>query len=129
MSGSVGWNVALLFLLGSGCGTSSTPATTDADVGATEATHDPQKNCVKPGTVGNELGVGGYCNPTDGPSCPSGAELRICTGALPAVPLDAWFCTKPCREHSECGTGALCLTNELGTGCVPLSCAGDAGAP
>ena len=59
-----------LVLLAGGCSSSSN---TDGGVdGATEdagVPRDPNKNCVKPGTPNNELGVGGYCDLKDDADC------------------------------------------------------------
>lgn len=89
--------------------------------------HDPDANCVKPGTANNEQAIGGYCNPDGGPFCPRPmGELRLCSGGVKDVPPNTWFCTKLCTRDDECGTGAICLANEIGQGCVPFSCAPDA---
>jgi hypothetical protein len=32
------------------------------------------------------------------------------------------FCTIACSTNSDCGSGAVCVQNALGKGCVPTSC-------
>jgi len=91
---------------------------------------DPNANCVKPGTPNNERGIGGYCEP-DRHDCEGDAGPRFCTAQfaeLAKVPDNQWFCSGLCTSDEECGTGAVCATNEVGSGCVPLVCRMDAGA-
>jgi hypothetical protein len=126
-----------LFVAGASCSSSSggtngagTDATIDgnADDGTGDVAdvRDPSKNCVPPGATGNEKGVGAYCEPGDaGVPCDKEAGSPICTGAIDGVPDTAWFCTRPCSKDTDCGTNAFCVTNPLGTGCVPAACLGD----
>src|SRR4051812_2230027 len=60
--------------------------------GAGTGVHDPSKNCVKPGTTGNEKGIGRYCTSSGECVSPTGGFL-VCSGDVPGTPLDAWFCT------------------------------------
>ena len=77
-------------------------------------------NCVKPGTPGNEIGVGAYCERM------SDCKMTLCTGLFGA-PSDAWFCSKLCTTTSECGSGAVCISDPRGTACVPMICIKDSG--
>lgn len=113
------------------CSSDNTNNAQDASVADTgpkpDSGRDPNKNCVKPGTPNNEVGVGGYCEPltTD---CVTDAGVSICTGTVGAPP-DAWFCTKVCTDSSQCGSGMFCDHETMGSGCVPLTCGSpDAGA-
>jgi hypothetical protein len=84
------------------------------------------QNCILPGTVGNDAGVGGYCEVMK--DCPLGT---LCTGVFGAPPAD-WFCSKLCdvdASTNECGEGAMCVSDPRGIACVPLVCIGDSGAP
>jgi hypothetical protein len=76
--------------------------------------------CVAPGTPNNEVGIGGYCEPGTS-QCITDAGIRFCTGSFDA-PDDAWFCTKPCVDDPECGTGAYCAHDARGSGCTPNIC-------
>ena len=103
---------------------------TSADV-SPDVIIDPQ-NCIPPGTKPNDQGMGGYCSPGGG-QCdkagPGGAP-RICTADVGGTPQHAWFCTYPCDPSFNCGSGAQCVTNAQGSGCVPVACfylAGDGG--
>src|SRR5262245_45866643 len=71
--------------------------------------------CAEPGAMGNELGVGTYCQ-TDA-DC-SGLDASFCTVAHePSAPP---FCTKPCFSAGECGADATCEDNGGPLkGCVP----------
>jgi hypothetical protein len=115
------------------CSSSSNTATTTTDSGTTlgdgasgpdtGVINDPQ-NCVPPGTVGNALGIGGYCSPLAG-QCDTagpGGAARICTGDLTSTPAHAWFCTYPCSHTRDCGEGNVCFENSEGAGCIPTSC-------
>ena len=103
----------------------TTDATTDTASGGDVAdVRDPSKNCVPPGATGNDKGVGAYCEPGDaGIPCDKESGSVICTGNVPGVPDDAWFCTRPCTHDTDCGANAFCVTNpDFGTGCVPAAC-------
>jgi hypothetical protein len=128
--------VSLLFLLGA-CSNTATPAD-GGEAGSSDDSgtpRDPNKNCVKPGTPNNELGVGGYCDPKDDagnfkspPDCKpipdgdGGTLSSFCTANY--APPDLWFCTRPCEKgHDEvCGSTAYCDCQGGQCGCVPNIC-------
>lgn len=122
---AVAWACATACSSSSGGSNGPSDATIDAatDSGSGD-TRDPSKNCVPPGALGNEQGVGAYCEPADaGVPCDKETTARICTADVPGVPDDAWFCTRPCSKDSDCGSNAFCISNpEFGTGCVPAAC-------
>ncbi len=108
-----------------GCnGDNSSP---DAGVDASDVVIDviiDPKNCVAPGTMPNDEGIGGYCSPGGG-QCDTvgpGGSPRICSGDVQGTPMHAWFCTYPCTSSSTCGAGASCLTTAMGSSCIPNVC-------
>jgi hypothetical protein len=108
----------LLFVLA--C--SNTPAP-PVDAGRTYR-DGAEGNCVPPGTLGNDAGVGGYCELTS--DCPFGT---LCTGLFGA-PANDWFCSRLCDVDAgniPCGEGAMCISDPRGIACVPLVCIGDSG--
>jgi hypothetical protein len=120
---------APVFLFLCACSSGAAPgmdASIDDAAADTRPPRDPNKNCVKPGTKNNELGVGGYCDPKDNPpdcitSLPDGGTLiRFCTAAY--APDDHWFCTMPCTPGDDCGAGAYCGCDKGQCGCVPDVC-------
>lgn len=98
------------------CG-SSDDSTGATDAGRDTGSHDPSKNCVKPGTPNNDQGIGGYCQTND--DCVAGKSL--CTGEFGAPP-DAWFCTRICADDPNCGAGLYCAQDSRGVACVPIVC-------
>jgi hypothetical protein len=79
-----------------------------------------ESDCGFPGDVGNELGIGRFCQ-----------SLGDCTD--PRAPLcsilgdqDTHFCTKTCQATgpaAQCGTGAECTCNASNQcGCTPTIC-------
>ena len=104
-----------------------------ADVGP-DVIIDPM-NCVPFGTKPNSQGIGGYCSPGGGQCMAAGPDAsgRLCTADIPGTPAHAWFCTYPCTASppGQCGTGATCVTETEGSGCVPLICGylADGGLP
>jgi hypothetical protein len=106
--------------------TTTDDAGTGGDSGAnvdSGVINDPA-NCVPPGTAGNSLGIGGYCSPLGG-QCDTagpGGAARICTADLTSTPAHAWFCTYPCSQPSDCGSGEVCFQNAQGAGCIPNTC-------
>src|SRR5262245_18420557 len=74
-------------------------------------------SCGHPGDMGNELGVGQYCNTlTD---CGSNAGALLC--ATLGNP-QAHFCTKTCvgsGSAGQCGTNATCECQGGQCGCTP----------
>jgi hypothetical protein len=101
----------------------------DGDASATSDVGAPDRdNCVAPGSAGNTLGIGAYCDAQT--TCPAATpgHVLLCTANFGA-PAHEWFCTSPCTGDSECGDGAVCVTDTRGRGCVPVPCtAKDAGA-
>jgi hypothetical protein len=119
--------------IAAGCSTSSTSTPNDSgtgggDTGSHAETGTGGKNiaaadnCVKPGYMGNELGVGAFCDDTA--SCPTGKTLLICTGFQTGVPTNEYFCTALCTEDKDCGTGAYCHHDPRGSACLPAQCGG-----
>jgi len=122
----------LVFLLLLACSSSTSgtdggnDATTDTTAKDATSDRDPNKNCVKPGTPNNELGVGGYCDPGDGKqdcvtNLPDGGKIITFCSAIQAPP-DEWFCTKACMMGDSCGTAAHCACQGGQCGCVPDVC-------
>lgn len=127
VSAAFGFACVASFAACSSSSSSGTTDTTDSGTGTDGATaadssviNDPD-NCVPPGTAGNELGIGGYCSPLGG-QCDTagpGGAARICTADLTSTPAHAWFCTYPCSQPSDCGSGEVCFQNAQGAGCIP----------
>ncbi len=79
-------------------------------------------NCVPKGYAGNDKKIGAYCD-KDTP-CPFQLDpFLICTYGHTDEP-DLLFCTAPCSKDSECGSGAYCMKDTGGSGCVPAACGG-----
>jgi hypothetical protein len=90
---------------------------------------DPEANCVTPGTPPNERGVGSYCEKGTGQCEAESGQTRFCTADFSDIApvLDnQWFCSTVCTMDEECGSGAVCSTTMVASGCVPLSCLPDA---
>ena len=75
--------------------------------------------CGLPGDVGNELGVGFFCNTSA--DCSGTPSARFC--ATLGDPL-AHFCTTTCSvgNPTACGTGATCVCDGPLCGCTPDVC-------
>jgi hypothetical protein len=71
--------------------------------------------CGQPGDVGNNLGVGKYCNGFG--DCTGMASLCANLGD-PKL----HFCTMTCSMGGNCGTGATCQCQGGQCGCFPDSC-------
>lgn len=82
----------------------------------------PSDPCVRPCDVGNERGVGRYCTPGGGECAGNRTGILICT--VDVEPSGPAFCTTPCTTDANCGTGAMCVHESAGSGCVPLACLG-----
>ena len=107
------------------------PVLTIALVGCGEesAKGDPiADNCGFSTSLGNNLGIGKFCNESaDCPEVASGAVLQCSTVLVDnTLPL---MCSRPCdlaAADSGCGTGAACTNiRELGYDlnvCVSLTC-------
>lgn len=78
----------------------------------------PDASCIRPGDLGNELGVGEYCEPLGG-QCQDNSEAQLC---LADVGQDQWMCTRISCEDADCGEGAGCLVTDEGSACVPCKC-------
>jgi hypothetical protein len=79
-------------------------------------------DCVAPGTASGEDGVGGYCSPGGGQClhAGTGGTATLCTADFGA-PAHEWFCTIPCMQQSDCGSGK-CITAAFAQICVPTAC-------
>lgn len=92
---------------------------TQPDAPTTPDTPPSDSLCGQPGDVGNELGIGKYC---EGIGDCSG-EAWLCSDIGDP---NTHFCTKTCSSTgspTQCGTGAECVCNESNQcGCTPSSC-------
>jgi hypothetical protein len=80
--------------------------------------------CGHPGDTGNSKHIGQFCD--DNTPCPMGT---ICSHMFMD---DTFFCTFPCsacpggasecQDVATCGENTVCAANNLGSGCVPMSC-------
>jgi hypothetical protein len=130
-------NCVFAFFLFAGCSNSSSTDAGNQDTGLEDSgpPRDPNKNCVKPGTPNNELGVGGYCDPKDDagnfkspPDCKpipdgdGGMLSSFCTAQY--APPDHWFCTRPCVQGNDtpCGSNGYCACQNNQCGCIPNIC-------
>ena len=99
-------------------GTSGTTSGGTADA----AVDAPAGNCVAPGYAGNDKKIGAYCDKDV--SCPFQVDpFLVCTYGHDPTNTHL-FCTSPCSKDSECGTGAYCMHDTAGSGCVPTQCGG-----
>ncbi|MBI5495788.1 MAG: hypothetical protein HY904_12255 [Deltaproteobacteria bacterium] len=90
---------------------------------------DASASCVAPCSNGNEKMVGEFCS-RGGGECDDnygrapGAAI-ICTVEFEPDTKD-WFCTRPCDNDEQCGSGAACRGDPAEDGgrkgCVPASC-------
>jgi hypothetical protein len=121
----------LLALVSAGCSSSSSNSGGgSADASTDVAVDAPAANCVPKGYTGNELGIGAYCDQTTACQMKSTSTFLICTASAGAPPTES-FCTTPCTRDTDCGTGAFCVRDPRGSGCVPTQCGGtpaDAGS-
>ncbi|MBL8679746.1 MAG: hypothetical protein JNK05_11300 [Myxococcales bacterium] len=98
---------------------------TDGNVGCSTppAPGDP---CVRPCNTGNELGVGRYCT-RGGDQCLINQRNRLpaflCSADFDSTQTTGW-CIRPCSDDSACGSGARCVGDARGRGCVPIACVG-----
>lgn len=111
-----------------GGGSSTPPTTSDAGVNSNDAAVSgdaPAANCVAPSYAGNEKKIGAYCDAKV--SCPFQIDpFLICTADHDPTKSHS-FCTTPCSKDSECGSGAYCMHDPAGSGCVPAQCGGAPG--
>jgi hypothetical protein len=80
---------------------------------------DAEVTCVVPCAPGNEFGVGRYCTKNGG-QCRDNSPSIFCTQDYDDTPLG--YCTRPCVDDLSCGTGAVCLHESAGSGCIPAAC-------
>ena len=75
--------------------------------------------CADEGDPGNEFGVGRHC--TDGGGqCSGNSDAEFCLAAFDAA---SNFCSfLGCDTDEECGDGAQCVSQTLGSACVPSKC-------
>lgn len=122
----------VLVLLAAACSSSGSPSGSTDDAGAPDAPRDAlvaaPDNCVPKGYVGNDFGVGAFCDETT--TCPDSTKAFLVCTAYHDAPSNAFFCTAPCTADSDCGMNAYCDHNPRGSGCVPNQCGSpsDAGA-
>lgn len=109
-------------------GNSNTDAgipSTDGNAGCSSppAPGDP---CVRPCNTGNELGVGRYCT-RGGNECLINQRNRLpaflCSADFDSTQTTGW-CIRPCSDDATCGSGARCVGDARGRGCVPIACVG-----
>jgi hypothetical protein len=82
-------------------------------------------NCVAKGYAGNEKKIGAYCD--NDTACPFQVDpFLVCTAGHDPTNTHL-FCTSPCQNDSQCGTGAYCMHDTAGAGCVPTQCGGAPG--
>jgi hypothetical protein len=119
--------------------TRGAPASTDAGVPSTDGNVGcstppaPADPCVRACHTGNEVGVGRYCT-RGGDECAINQRNRLpaflCTADFDSTLRTGW-CTRPCTTDSSCGSGARCVGDARGSGCIPVACidpeAGDGG--
>lgn len=101
---------------GSTSSTSSSGGSSSGDAGAATG-----GNCVPKGYAGNEKKIGAYCDKDT--ACPFQTDpFLVCTATYDPTGTHS-FCTTPCSKDSECGSGATCVHDTGGSGCVPTQCA------
>jgi hypothetical protein len=78
-----------------------------------------EPGCASPEQVGNELGVGKHCT-ASGTQCQGNGAAGFCLAAFDAA---SNFCSLiGCTMDAECGEGATCVIESLGSACVPDFC-------
>jgi hypothetical protein len=112
--------------------TRGAPANTDAGVPSTDGNVGcatppaPGDPCVRPCNTGNELGVGRYCT-RGGDQCLINQRNRLpaflCSADFEMGQTTGW-CIRPCSDDAACGSGARCVGDSRGRGCVPIACIG-----
>ena len=104
---------------GSGKGDGSNHGMVDAAVPPPPGDSALKMQCGHPGDMGNELGVGHYCDSLV--DC-FGLKASLCATLGDA---NAHFCTKTCTtagSTTECGTNATCECQGGQCGCTPNIC-------
>jgi hypothetical protein len=108
--------VVLLVTSALACGSSgSDTGGSKSSVSAGDAGTDAA--CSPPGTKGNALGIGAYCNAKT--KCTGDT---FCTADF-GTEEGSSFCSRQCAKDSECGEGAFCYKEARGAGCVTRACA------
>jgi hypothetical protein len=108
--------IVLALLAAWACGgNSSTPKKPDAAIDAFSST------CGQPGDMGNELGIGKFCNNLQ--DCQGTPSAQLCSIVGEST---THFCTKTCTSTGsagQCGTNAMCECNSSNQcGCTPTAC-------
>ena len=79
--------------------------------------------CGHPGDMGNELGIGKFCESFS--ECASTPEAPLCSKVGDP---QTHFCTKTCSATgpaNQCGTDTMCTCNSTNQcGCTPTACLG-----
>jgi hypothetical protein len=107
--GTLVWILAML----AAC-SSEGKQTVDATVDAYDS------DCGRPGDVGNELGIGKFCESISDCSTTQSAPLCSSLGSD-----RTHFCTRTCTMGSttQCGTDTMCICNAANQcGCTPSVC-------
>ncbi len=107
-------SVLVLALVACGGGSSKPDAAVDAF----------SSTCGHPGDVGNELGIGKFCETLS--DCQGTAMAPLCSSLGDAT---THFCTKTCSSTGsadQCGTATTCTCQNGGSsgpcGCTPNAC-------
>jgi hypothetical protein len=113
---SVPFRLVLIVAIAGAC--SSNKAKPDAAIDASVDAF--MSTCGEPGDVGNDVGVGKFCNSLS--DC-SGTSAPLCSSFGDPT---THFCTKTCSatgSADQCGTNATCECNSGNEcGCTPNSC-------
>jgi hypothetical protein len=123
IAGVIGF-VSLVVACSSSSSSSSSSSGGTADSGAKDAGVDAVSlsECGHPGDVGNELGVGKFCQTiTD---CSANSKATLCTTLGDAK---NFFCTASCTDGgpaNQCGSAAHCACQSGQCGCYPDACGG-----
>jgi hypothetical protein len=116
-----------------GCGSPGGPSNAGPDLSAAAPAGpdmQPFSACGHPGDVGNNLGIGKYCDLSN-LSCGFGIECSALFNSQLPADQQTYFCTKGCGLQTsattpdpavDCGTGARCQCNATACACVPLAC-------
>lgn len=109
--------ICVAFAIAFAACSSSNDAKADAAVDAFAST------CGNPGDMGNELGVGHFCQQISDCSATTGAKICSILGDT-----TTHFCTKTCTNGGsadQCGANAECTCNASNQcGCTPSTCLG-----
>ena len=99
----------------------------NGDFGLPPDLKPPRSACGAPGDVGNQFGVGMFCN--ENKECIDNLRAQTCTALKnePSLPMsnDSYFCTFICMADAgtnQCGVGAHCVCSPLSCSCLPRTC-------